>query len=261
MAERPSILTEQDQITLDSIRNSLYNHYLPAGPEPDGLPFHNIDHALEVEATATEYCRYVQDNGKRIDEFCVRVASLLHDSGYHLTLASMQRQFPDANIEHREHYAQLTSMRLLESYGVDSARIRKVGRLILNTHKDAKPTSLEEKIVARSDVDNIAGPTRPFISNALNLIREAEILNGPQNPLERLCASEQILREIISKDLCFGDFDRAFYEQWFNQPAIANITRLGKLSVQSTLNGLIDLVNFNSDSTDSDISRDEDDES
>ena len=67
-------------------------------------------------------------------------------------------------------------------------------------------------------------------------VREAEKLDGPKNPFERIAFLHGILSEYVSKDLCFGEFDKDVYDRTFKSPALANIARIATHNIRGTVN-------------------------
>lgn len=235
----------QEQIEiLDSVRGRLPEFYLPAGYGEDQMPFHNIDHALHTDHKTAEYLDYVTENCLRIDGFAVRFAALMHDANYHHNMREVNAFFrrPTATEDpfpSKESYASWQAMRLAqEDYGIHTRQAKRIGRTIMGTHVDVQPVSLGQKILVRADLDNISGPQQPFLVNTLRLVREAEMLDGPKNPLERVAFLHSILSSYVGKDLCLGDFDRDVYNTLFRDPAAVNIARLASHNVRSSFHAL-----------------------
>lgn len=211
--------------------------------KPEAMPYHNTEHMHFVHDRVLEYCDYVERHGKRPDRFALRLAAIMHDANFHEDLAMANERLLSTGqikqpLKSKEDYSAWLAGPLLESYGVQPKVIKKVQRLAKKTNVEADPLTLDEKILVRADLDNISGPRMPFIMNTLKLVREAEILNGPKNPFERIAISYQVLNRYISKDLCFGDFDRDFYDRSFRRPAAANIARIADNEIRSTVHHL-----------------------
>lgn len=226
---------EFDNYVLEQVRNSLSDYYLPSGSKPGELPFHNIDHALISEKNGIDYCKYVAQNGIKVDEFSIRFALLLHDAGYFENLDEVNNSNLFPFFETKEAYSKFLAKKLAQELGVSKPRINKLGKLILITNVKSEPITIEEKIMVRSDLDNVSGPYFGFFKNTMKLIEEAEMLNGPMNPIERAVALHDILNEYLSKDLSFGEFDKEFYVKQFKNPAIANIARISRLNIHNTI--------------------------
>lgn len=210
---------------------------------PSEMPYHNTEHMHFVHDRALEYCDYAEQHGKRPDRFALRLAAILHDANFHEDLALVNQRLLSTGrvsipLVSKEHYSAWLTEPLLESYGIEPKTIKKVQRLIKKTNVDYDPKTLDEKILVRADLDNISGPKKPFIMNTLKLVREAEILNGPKNPFERIAISYAVLNKYIGKDLCFGEFDKSIYERTFKKPALANIARIADNEIRSTVHHL-----------------------
>lgn len=210
---------------------------------PEILPYHNTEHMRFVHDRVVSYCDYAEENGKRPDRFALRLAAILHDAGYHEDHARtseglMARGWIKSPLQNKEAYSEWLAGPLLESYGLEEKTVTKVQRLIKKTNVSTTPKTLDEKILVRADLDNISGPTQHFVMTTLKLVREAEIMNGPKNPFERIAISFRTLNEYASKDLCFGDFDRDIYDRTFRRPAHANIARIAENNIRSTIGEL-----------------------
>lgn len=210
---------------------------------PAEMPYHNSEHMHFVHDRVVEYCDYVEGHGKRPDRFALRLAAVLHDASFHEDLSLVNQRLLNAGritkpLPSKEHYSAWLAEPLLESYGIEPKIIKKVQRLIKKTNVDYDPRTLDEKILVRADLDNISGPKKPFVMNTLKLVREAEILNGPKNPFERIAISYAVLNKYVSKDLCFGEFDKSIYERTFKRPALANIARIADNEIRSTVHHL-----------------------
>lgn len=206
----------------------------------DKMPYHNRDHMSFVHDRVVQYCDYVESYGKKPDRFALRLAAILHDAAYYDNLIMVNAKLTATKLiskpfKTQEDYSAWIAGPLLESYGVGNQTINKVQRLIKKTHFEANPNSLEAKILVRADLDNISGPEQSFVMNTLKLVREAEILNGPKNPFERIAFSYQILNKYAQKDLSFGDFDIDIYKRTFKDPAKANIARIADHNVRRTI--------------------------
>lgn len=222
---------------LESVYLHAYAHYYH---DAEKLPYHNTDHMAFVHDKAVEYGDYVRENGQEVDMFALRLSAILHDANYHEDIRYVSEQLLSRGLiqepfESKEAYAAWTGDLLLESYGVDPATRQKVGKCIIATNFAYTPETIEEKILVRADLDNIAGPKATFLENTLKLVREAELLSGPKNPLERISISYAVLQEYLNKDLCFGDFDRDVYYKTFKKPALANTGRIAEQNIKTTL--------------------------
>lgn len=221
--------------------SSVYIHaaqYFYMGSER--MPYHNDEHMFFVHDKVVEYGEYCKENGQEVDMFALRLAAILHDANYHedLSYASskfISRGFIKEPFESKEAYSAWSGDILLESYGVSLETRKKVKSYILATDFQNDPETLEEKILVRADLDNIAGPRSTFLENTLKLVREAELMSGPKNPFERISFSYNVLQEYLSKDLCFGDFDRDFYYKTFKKPALANTARITEQNIKTAI--------------------------
>lgn len=209
-------------------------------PREEELPYHNVDHMRFVHSKVVEYGEYVRSHGEQPDMFSLRLAAILHDSNYRDDVSVVSNQLISRGViagpfDSKESYAGWIAGQLLESYGVEADTIQTVQKCIYATNVAVEPVTLEEKMLVRADLDNIAGPKATFIMNTLKIVKEAELLNGPKNPFERITFSCAILQDYINKDLCFGDFDRDVYYRTFKKPALANTARITEQNVRTTV--------------------------
>lgn len=235
--EHPETREQYEARVIQSVIRHAERHLYQSEEE---LPFHNVEHMHFVHNKVVEYGEYVRMHGEQPDMFALRLAAILHDAHYREDVSLVSKQFIDREsitepFGSKESYAGWIAGQLLQSYGVETATIHTVQECIYATNVSVEPVTLEQKMLVRADLDNIAGPHATFIMNTLKLVKEAELLNGPKNPLERIVFSYTILQDYISRDLCFGEFDRDFYYRAFKQPAMANIARITEQNVRTTI--------------------------
>lgn len=200
------------------------------------VPFHNFEHAMGVYRRAMEYCDYVEANGLKVNRFAVGLAAVLHDARYVDNIETAFETYEYFGLirnkfKSKEDYSAVLSGMLLEELEVDQNTIREVKGLIRATQAGRKPETLEQKIIVRSDLDNISKQYDSFFEGTMRLVEESQTLakyhGKPVNaPLQIMYLSRDILNQYLTNDLCFGDFDRDTYDKVFRNPSLANITRL-----------------------------------
>ena len=109
------------------------------------LVFHSRAHTEEVVAAGEELATEYQLSAEEIEN--IVIALWFHDLG-----------FIEGWEGHEERSAALATT-FLQSEGVDQQRIEAIRKLILTTHREAKPTTLHEEIIKDADTSHIGSKT------------------------------------------------------------------------------------------------------
>ncbi len=125
------------------------------------LTYHNIEHVLDVEGSATRLAR-MEDITDR-DIVLIRTAALFHDSGMMNTYHN-----------HEEEGCKIASM-VLPEYGYSRADIQGIKDMIMATKLPQTAKSLPEKIICDADLDYLG--RIDFFMIAHRLKYEWNILN------------------------------------------------------------------------------------
>lgn len=207
------------------------------------VPFHNFPHATGTYKRAVALCDYAEENNREPDREALAFAPVLHDADVVRDLAAITTALKRTKIirnkpRNKEGLSAIKAGLLLESFGVEPACIGKTKRLIRVTAADVIPRTLEEKIMVRADLGNITQDGESFLLNTLKIVREAELLNGPKNPYERMLFLHGLLSQYISHDLSLGAFDKDNYDRLFRRPAFANTARLSASEIVRSVRSL-----------------------
>ncbi|MCO5275457.1 MAG: polyphosphate kinase 1 [Flavobacteriales bacterium] len=126
------------------------------------LPYHDLEHAMDVARTAVEIGRASGVAGG--DLLLLEMAALFHDTGY----AYRQEG-------HEEESARLAS-KWLTARGMEDRLVRKVCSMIMATHRDAVPRSLAQRVLR--DADQAKAGQSDFMERGERLRLEREALLG-----------------------------------------------------------------------------------
>ena len=109
------------------------------------LVFHSRAHTEEVVAAGEELATEYQLSAEEIEN--IAIALWFHDLG-----------FIEGWEGHEERSAALATT-FLQGEGVEQQRIEAIRKLILTTHREAKPTTLHEEIIKDADTSHIGSKT------------------------------------------------------------------------------------------------------
>mgnify|MGYP002336144046 CR=1 FL=1 len=172
------------------------------------LPYHNWEHATSVRDRCRQLATVCFTQGMEVDFEVLEAAALWHDAGFHLPkeqygLGSVAKSWS------KEHYSMYLAAIDLQDLGMPDEKIGKVIEAIASTEAGIDCTSLEGRILAQADIENVGGDIMVFLKNTLNLYKEAGMLNAGAVPslMEYAKRSYGYLQQFLSKDLSLGEFD------------------------------------------------------
>lgn len=196
-------------------------NFLAKAAHDPNLPYHNFDHTLGTRNEAARLVALCKAHGLVVDEDVVEAAALLHDAGY-------ADNIDLARFDSKEAYAVELASKILQFLGMPQQKIYKVTAAIMCTKVGVKPHTLEDKIVRRADLENVASSPENFIRNNLLVLEEYSALNGSKPSAEEWAAfSYAILSSYLNDDVLLGEFDRTKSGvSVFSEKAIKNVNLL-----------------------------------
>jgi predicted metal-dependent HD superfamily phosphohydrolase len=157
-------------MNFDGIRNP-HLEKVAAKLYSDRMPYHNFDHALNTLAAGAVLVERCHNEGLPINVEAVYYALLFHDAGYHESHVSK-------GFTSKEEYSAHLAIQSLRGEAVSEDTIKTVAAAILSTQRDAKFTSIEEKVVRAADLTGLASDYKTFRSSVEKLRQEDEMLTG-----------------------------------------------------------------------------------
>jgi TolB-like protein/Tfp pilus assembly protein PilF/predicted metal-dependent HD superfamily phosphohydrolase len=106
---------------------------------PVDLPYHNIDHTRDVVQAAVDIARHEKISPQDIQ--LIRIAALLHDSGFILSL------------KNHEENGCVIARDILPSFGFDKTQIDIICGMIMATKIPQTPHTPSEKVICDADLD------------------------------------------------------------------------------------------------------------
>ncbi len=172
---------------------------------PKNLHYHNIDHTRDVVQAAVEIAN--QEKVSKQDILFLRIAALLHDSGFILSL------------KNHEENGCVIARDVLPAFGFDTPQIDLICGMIMATKVPQTPHTLLEKIICDADLDYLGRDdfyavgsrlyeemkVRGFVESERewNLIQktflESHRYHTPYARKHRESKKQQYLQEIIAK--------------------------------------------------------------
>lgn len=172
------------------------------------LPYHNWEHATGVRNRCRQLAMVCVTQGMEVDFDVLEAAALWHDAGFYVPkdeygLGTTGKSWS------KEHYSMYLAAIDLQGLGMPDDKIVKVLDAIASTEAGIDCTSLEGRILAQADIENVGGDMMVFLRNTLNLYKETGMLNSGSVPplIEYAKRSYGYLQQFLSKDLSLGDFD------------------------------------------------------
>lgn len=168
------------------------------------LDYHNFDHALSTVNSALADFVLCRSNGLDPNLRVVVAAAAHHDNDYYKPLE-------DSGFASKEERSAFIARGKLsqERRGYTIDELNLVQGAILATRLGEKPKNLEDKIVLRADIANIAGPYTGFLLSFWRLFREQQKLTGKFLPgTEWREQSVDVLLDYLNQDLSYGEFDK-----------------------------------------------------
>lgn len=190
-----------------------------------GAPFHDFEHhAVDVLWSVMDMADTCEANDHLVSRRALVPASLQHDSGYYLDHSAL-------NFDSKEALSKDIFLQNSPKYGLSKKETAIGAQAIMSTKVGIRPISLEDKILRRADLENVAGEYRIFRYRTRLLGKEALVLFGRQksDSVSIAESSLAILSEYFSDSLALGDFDvvKGGRSQ-FELRAIANLKHLAK---------------------------------
>ena len=142
------------------------------------LPYHNFNHAKEVDAQAWLLAEQLENVGVEVNRDVVQVAAFWHDAGYienHLQLG----------FQTKEQYSAHLADEFLKTHGTNDIFRRAVHNTILATTDGVSRQTVEELLIHRSDIANIGGLYEEFREHTINLWNENDVLGKPHIPWDK----------------------------------------------------------------------------
>ena len=136
----------------------------------DALPYHNFAHIQDTLESADTIVLRCQQENIRIDAKVVYFALLFHDAGYHEDHIALGYQ-------NKELYSVALASPILDYHCVPAGFVKKVGKAILATERNARFVSAEHKAVRAADLAGLAAEYDRFLQSSLKLKREFEVLH------------------------------------------------------------------------------------
>lgn len=173
------------------------------------LPYHNWEHATSVRDRCRELAMVCFTQGLTVDLEVLEAAALYHDAGYH----QRQEQYgvgTAAMAWTKEKYSQYLAATDLQALGMPNEKIAQVLSCIASTQADIDCTSIEGKILAQADIENVGGDPMVFMKNTLKLYKETGMLAVSEKVpslVEYAHKSHKYLQLFLAKDLSLGNFD------------------------------------------------------
>ena len=146
--------------TLETKARALYS---------DALPYHNFIHIQDTLKSAGTIVERCQSENIRIDANVVYLALLFHDAGY-------QEDHLAKGYENKELYSVALATPIMKEHGLPAGLVKKVGKAILATERNAHFVSAEHKAVRAADLAGLAAPYDQFLQSSLKLKCEFEVL-------------------------------------------------------------------------------------
>lgn len=164
------------------------------------LPYHNFEHAREIEKRVLEIADRCESEGVPINREVIRLAALFHDAGYHLDHVAK-------GCESKEELSTFIAREELVKLNVKPEIIEEVLKTILATHRDAEFTTNEQKVLRAADLVSLAGEFETFLKNTVLLKREIEFLRGSAISWEEWKNStERLVKFYLSQDIRLTSF-------------------------------------------------------
>lgn len=164
------------------------------------LPYHNFEHAREIEKRVLEIADRCESEGVPINREVIRLAALFHDAGYHLDYVAK-------GCESKEELSAVIAREGLLKLNVKPEIIEDVVKTILATHRDEEFTTNEQKALRAADLASLAGDFETFLKNTVLLKRETEFLRGNAiNWEEWKNSTEKLVKFYLSQDIRLTSF-------------------------------------------------------
>lgn len=204
------------------------------------LPYHNFTHALETLWECMRLADEAVANGEVVNRQALVLGALFHDANYH-------KQLPQ-KYESKEVYSAhiLTSKTLPWALTIDTPTMFTAQNAILATARGSKTYSLEDKILRRADLANIAGSyAEDFLNKTKLYHQETEMLSGAKiNIWDFATTSIQVLSDYLDEDVRLGEWDNYKDRQTvFQFRAIENLKQLAAEIAQKRNLQIADVIN------------------
>lgn len=172
------------------------------------LPYHNWEHATGVRNRSRQLAMVCVTQGMEVDFDVLETAALWHDAGFYVSKDEYAFGTAGKSLS-KEHYSMYLAGIDLQGLGMPDDKIGKVLDAIASTEAGVECTSLEGRILAQADIENVGGDIMVFLRNTLNLYKETGMLSSGKVPplLEYAKRSYGYLQQFLSKDMSLGDFD------------------------------------------------------
>ena len=179
------------------------------------LPYHNFHHVTETLVIANNLAHECEQNGVVVDRKALTLATLFHDAGF-------GEDHQELGFDSKEEYSASIFLEKADLYGLTAAEAVTGNNAILATKFGNQPQSIEDTIIVRADLDNVAGDYDGFILKTNQLRAEAKQLGGYKGDAIFAATSIRVLSEYVRNDLSLGDWET----QHWSLKATQNIQRL-----------------------------------
>lgn len=196
-------------------KNQLQEMWQDAQTYYSDLPYHNFFHVTETLVIASRLAGECEANGVAVDRRALTMATLFHDAGYHEDHLAL-------GFKNKEEYSASIFRIKADEYGLTAAEAITANNAILSTQLGHNPETTEDKILVRSDLDNVVGDYEGFISKTNLLRSEAKLFDGYKGDVTFATTSLRVLAEYFSNDLSLGEWET---NHWSLQ-ATKNLQRL-----------------------------------
>ncbi len=166
----------------------------------DDLPYHNFSHVVETLVIAQQLADDAEANVTPLSRRALTIAALFHDAGY-------AKDHKELGFKTKEEYSAKLMLEHADRYGLSSSEGVIANKAILATQLGHKPETVEDKILVRSDLDNVAGDYEGFLHKTNLLRKEAKQLDGYKGDAIFAATSIRVLAEYASNDLSLGEWE------------------------------------------------------
>lgn len=201
------------------------------------LPYHNFQHAKETLWESMRLADVCEENGLTVNRKALVIGALFHDAGYF-------RNHNEEGFETKEEYSVFVMNAYASRYQLEGEGLELAESAIIATTRGSQVRTLEDKILRRADLMNIAGNyAEDFLSKTRLLHKEIETLSDKTvNIWDFAVEGIKILSDFLHDDLSFGEFDRINNRMSvFQFRAIENLKHLTQEIAQETGQRIVDL--------------------
>ena len=171
------------------------------------LPYHNWEHTLDVLSRAMDFADECEDNNTPVNRKVLFGAALFHD-------AFFEEDPSRRGFDSKESHSAAIFSYQAEFYGFTPEEVALGKQAIMSTKLGSRPETIEDKILVRSDIDNIGGDyNESFLPNTQKAYNEA--IRRPDEAISDgfKQGTAILLSKYLTNNLSLGDFDKS-YDHW-----------------------------------------------